>query len=191
MIPIKAFRVQPNGRWRVCFWRKGAKERSRDVVDWSDEASATARMEEFSRAGAEHCSAAPLYLLPDGSETTSCSLPPGSLYDWSWMHDKCPMPDGIFLCCVLPNKHHWLVDGRASNCGSPCMVCGVRYREHTDDAGHRYVDSVPAHRCWIRHGDPRTGNVHVDKNGLTCDAGAGSIQSGEWHGFLHNGMLHL
>ena len=36
---------------------------------------------------------------------------------------------------------------------------------------------------------PRTGNVHVDKSGDTCAAGAGSILIGGYHGFLHNGYL--
>jgi hypothetical protein len=34
---------------------------------------------------------------------------------------------------------------------------------------------------------PKTGRLHVDKNGNTCAAGAGSIITGKWHGFLHNG----
>lgn len=72
--------------------------------------------------------------------------------------------DGRHLYAVLPNKHHWDIDSRASNCGSP-------------------QDFI--HRCWIRHGEPP--NIHVDKDGLTCSAGAGSILSGDYHGFLHHG----
>ena len=45
------------------------------------------------------------------------------------------------------------------------------------------------HRCWVRHGRPEDGTLHVDKNGQTCAAGAGSIQTHNWHGFLHNGVL--
>jgi hypothetical protein len=67
---------------------------------------------------------------------------------------------------VLPNGHIWDVDGRASNCD---------------------MKEDRTHRCWVRHGDPP--NVHVDKNGHTCHAGAGSILSGNYHGFLHNGEL--
>jgi hypothetical protein len=46
------------------------------------------------------------------------------------------------------------------------------------------------HRCWVRHGRPEDGTLHVDKAGNTCRAGAGSIDTGKWHGFLHNGELH-
>jgi hypothetical protein len=46
------------------------------------------------------------------------------------------------------------------------------------------------HRCWVRHGDPDKGEpVHVDKAGHTCAAGAGSIATPGYHGFLHNGQL--
>lgn len=45
------------------------------------------------------------------------------------------------------------------------------------------------HKCWVRHGRPEDGTLHVDKNGHTCAAGAGSIVAGNYHGFLHNGHL--
>lgn len=80
--------------------------------------------------------------------------------------------DGRHLHCILPDgdlHHGWNIDGRASNCTLP------------DDT---------THRCWRRHGDPEKGErVHVDKNGETCNAGAGSIQSRDFHGFLHNGEI--
>lgn len=60
----------------------------------------------------------------------------------------------------------WVIDSRASNCGSP----------------YDYN-----HRCWIRQGVPP--HITVDKNGPTCSAGAGSIQCGDYHGFLQNGAL--
>jgi hypothetical protein len=72
---------------------------------------------------------------------------------------------GPVLCVRTPGGV-WRIDTRASNCGLP----------------YDYE-----HRCWVRHGEPP--NVHVDKNGLTCNAGAGSIQCGDYHGFLHNGEL--
>lgn len=99
---------------------------------------------------------------------TSRELPPGALYDAYWWHGIRKGPDGRSLVCVLPNGHHWHIDSRASNCGRP-----------DDDE----------HRCWVRHGEPPA--IHVDKNGNTCPAGAGSIQSGDWHGFLHHGVLHV
>lgn len=105
-------------------------------------------------------------------DTASGELEVGCLYYNTW-YPKTTYWDnqeGPHLMCVLPNGDHWVIDSRASNCTMP------------DDR---------THRCWVRHGDPETGVVHVDKNGHTCSAGAGSIQSGNWHGFLHNGELHL
>lgn len=107
---------------------------------------------------------------PDGRLYTLRTLPVGAMWNADWF-GKLPAytgPDGISLVVKLPNGNDWLVDGRASNCTLP-----------NDDV----------HKCWIRHGDPRTGNVHVDKQGNTCSAGAGSILSGNYHGFLHNGYL--
>jgi hypothetical protein len=74
--------------------------------------------------------------------------------------------DGLHLVVRLPNGHVWNIDHRASNC-----TMKLDYE----------------HRCWIRHGEPP--NITVDKNGLTCQAGAGSILAGDWHGFLRNGEL--
>lgn len=76
--------------------------------------------------------------------------------------------DGRHLMVVLPNGHVWDVDSRASNC---------TMKEDTE------------HRCWIRHGDPASNLVHVDKQGKTCAAGAGSIAVPGFHGFLHHGEL--
>lgn len=95
------------------------------------------------------------------------SAPPGAMWDAWWM----PWgrgPDGIHLMVRCPNGHDWHVDGRASNCTMP-----------DDDT----------HRCWVRHGDPRSGPVTVDKNGATCSAGGGSILADDYHGFLTNGQL--
>ena len=118
-----------------------------------------------------------LYGTPNGSWQ---GIPgPGEMYfaDWYGCEERggscihgwtnC---DGKHLIVHLPgDEHHWWdVDGRASNCTMP-------------------GDTL--HRCWVRHGDPATGVVHVDKNGLTCAAGAGSIASRAYHGFLHNGAL--
>jgi hypothetical protein len=117
----------------------------------------------------------PRYRRPDTGAIFDAlgSCPPGAMWDATWMHD-CrgayflggPNTDGRFLVVRLPNGNDWCIDSRASNCTKP------------DDEGHR---------CWIRHGDPP--NLTVDKNGITCDAGAGSIQSGNYHGFLRNGEL--
>lgn len=74
--------------------------------------------------------------------------------------------DGRHLFAVLPNGHHWDIDARANNCTLPHDT---------------------THRCWIRHGEPP--HTHVDKNGHTCQAGAGSIVAGNYHGFLHEGIF--
>ncbi len=62
---------------------------------------------------------------------------------------------------------------------------------------HQHLSSPPAvacrrlqprpHKCWIRHGTPP--DLTVDKNGVTCNAGAGSILVGDYHGFLVNGRF--
>jgi hypothetical protein len=78
-----------------------------------------------------------------------------------WNNDS-----GQHLHVILPNGHPWDIDTRASNCTMK------------DDRNHR---------CWIRHGEPP--NITVDKNGLTCAAGAGSIAAGGYHGFLRNGFF--
>ncbi len=99
---------------------------------------------------------------------------PGDMY---WMPDhrnaqgvvECHYWDnceGEHLHVVLPNGHHWDVDSRASNC--------TRKEDR-------------AHRCWIRSGEPP--RVTAGKSGNTCSAGAGSILSGNYHGFLRDGML--
>lgn len=99
-------------------------------------------------------------------------LQPGDAY-WSMPHES-PCTtwgncDGRHLLVILPDMSHWNVDGRASNC------------DMKDDR---------VHRCWVRHGRPEDGSLHVDKAGLTCHAGAGSILAHNgWHGFLHNGAL--
>lgn len=105
-------------------------------------------------------------------DTPSGQLEPGSMW-WSdhsgpdghrcmdW--DNC---DGRHLHVMLPNGHYWDVDSRANNCTLP------------DDR---------THRCWIRDGEPP--HVTAGKAGHTCTAGAGSIQAGDYHGFLQNGVL--
>ncbi len=99
-------------------------------------------------------------------DTPSGELEPGNLFWNTWY------PDNMFwdnhswphLMAILPNGYEWCIDSRASNCGMP------------DDR---------THRCWVRHGE--VPNIHVDKNGNTCNAGAGSIWIEDYHGYLHNG----
>jgi hypothetical protein len=99
-------------------------------------------------------------------DTPSGKLEPGCLY-WNESYPKNMYWDnqeGPYLMAVLPNGNHWCIDSRASNCTLP------------EDRFHR---------CWCRHGE--VPDITVDKNGITCSAGAGSIQSGDYHGFLRNG----
>lgn len=109
-----------------------------------------------------------LYRRKDtGALVTLRDAPPGAMWDAWWLHDLeggmlgGPTADGRVLMVKCPNGREWCIDGRASNCGSP-----------KDDK----------HKCWIRHGEPP--DLVVDKNGLTCSAGAGSIAAGDYHGFL-------
>jgi hypothetical protein len=100
------------------------------------------------------------------------TAPPGAMWFAEWMSDLAGgaflggRPADGWLVVRLPNGHDWMPDTRASNCTLP------------DDNDHR---------CWVRHGAPP--NVTVDKNGRTCAAGAGSIASGSYHGFLQAGQL--
>lgn len=138
--------------------------------------------------------------LDTGELVTLRDAPLGAM--WHVHNDGMLGPDGESLIVRIPKSHNWMVDARASNCDSPCKWCGVPYHSHKKESCSNpgnpqyawtvgtYEDSRPDHRCWVRHGDVRTGQVHVDKNGNTCGAGGGSIISPDgWHGFLHNGHL--
>lgn len=93
------------------------------------------------------------------------SAVPGALYDAPWYPEK--GPDGLALVAVCPDGHPWFIDGRARNCTLP-------------------DDNV--HRCWVRTGVPPL--LTVGKSGgPTCSAGAGSIDTGTWHGFLRDGQF--
>jgi hypothetical protein len=119
-----------------------------------------------------------IYVRPDTGEKMAWrDAPEGAMWYADWMiegmnredgNNMWRGPDGHCLIVRVPRKHDWMVDGIANNCT-------------------RKEDKI--HKCWVRHGDVRSGNVHVDKNGDTCAAGAGSILTGDWHGFLHNGFL--
>jgi hypothetical protein len=110
----------------------------------------------------------------------------GAMWNAYWLADWQHGPDGLNLMVVCPGGHHWNIDGKASNCDSPCQVCGKPYHECGGRNGHGFVDSRP-HQCWVRHGTPP--GLTVDKNGITCGAGGGSIATPNWHGFLRNGFL--
>lgn len=116
-----------------------------------------------------------LFRALDGTIVTWEDLKPGDMfflqnhYDDHHCHAGWSNCDGKHLHVVLPEGTHWDVDSRANNC---------TMRDDT------------VHRCWVRHGDPTKGEpVHVDKQGVTCHAGAGSIVVPGYHGFLHHGQL--
>lgn len=104
----------------------------------------------------------------DGKEYFLREPVPGMMYDADWLHDVPTYcgPDGRSLHVVCPDGHTWCIDSRASNCTLP---------QDND------------HKCWVRHGEAP--DLTVDKNGRTCAAGAGSIQTPKWHGFLRGGQL--
>lgn len=92
---------------------------------------------------------------------------PGALFRLRYMEDHkhwCGS-DGKSWAVITPGGE-WNIDSRASNCTMP-------------------EDNV--HKCWCRHGEAP--NFTVDKQGLTCQAGAGSIITGSYHGFLRGGKL--
>ena len=104
-----------------------------------------------------------------GEEHESCSgFEPGAMWyaSWYWKNSTWDNETEPHLIVRCPTRRDWGIDSRCSNCGSP-------------------EDKL--HRCWVRHGDPP--NITVDKNGLTCSAGAGSIALPDWHGFLRGGEL--
>ena len=77
--------------------------------------------------------------------------------------DNC---DDKHLMIVLPNNDLFDAHSRASNCAAK--------DERT-------------HRCWIIHGEPP--GITIDEAGDTCNCGAGSIVSGNWHGFIRDGKF--
>lgn len=124
----------------------------------------------------------------NGQEMILDEAPAGAIWNAWWMlrgdADRAG-PDGMYLMCKMPGDYDWAIDGRASNCDSPCKHCGKPYHVHPIE-GHHYEDARP-HKCWIRQGT--LPNITVGKNGITCGAGAGSIVVPGWHGFLINGEL--
>jgi len=117
-----------------------------------------------------------IYKRADTGEEVSIRVSePGMMWDAWWMPDCYKGADGRCLVVVCPDRHEWMIDGVASNCTM------------RDDRNHR---------CWVRHGEPP--NLTVDKDvrpettpsaATTCEAGAGSIQTSNYHGFLRGGVF--
>jgi hypothetical protein len=112
--------------------------------------------------------------IDTGEEFAYLDMPPGAIWEASWMAQPIN-GTGPTLVVKLPNGNEWMPGSRARNCGRP-----------GED-----------HDCWCVHGDAPA--LTVDKTPApgrtTCEAGAGSIGSGEpgtdryWHGFLRGGEL--
>lgn len=91
---------------------------------------------------------------------------PGAMYNAEWLAEQACWqgPDGMSIVVKCPDGKEWTIDARCNNCTLP-----------GDDV----------HKCWVRHGEPPV--LTVDKEGITCSAGGGSIDTGTYHGFLRNG----
>lgn len=108
-----------------------------------------------------------VYVDAAGKEFSLREPVAGMMWDAWWFGDDMKGPDGKCLVAVTPDLWEWMIDGPCSNCTMPT------------DRG----PFATAHRCWVRHGAPP--DLIVDKNGRTCAAGAGSIQTNHaYHGFL-------
>lgn len=111
----------------------------------------------------------PLREAPDGMVVLEPA--PGDCYYVEHKYTVCEWDncDDDHLTIVCPDGAWWDTCSRANNCT---------------------MKNDRTHRCWVIHGDPRKGERPTsDKNGHTCAAGAGSIQTARYHGFLVNGVL--
>lgn len=99
--------------------------------------------------------------------------PAGAMWFAPWFDDTWkPQLDHV-LCVRTPGRQaEWIVDSQASNCTLP-------------DDKH-----MEQHHCWVISGTTADlPNITVGKGGPTCSAGAGSVQTHSWHGFLRDGWL--
>lgn len=105
-----------------------------------------------------------------GEEFARRDIPAGGMWFDPWCDEFFQPQSEHCLTVMTPGGGEWQVDGPASNC---TMLEDRRQEKH---------------HCWLRHGIPP--DITVDKaGGQTCNAGAGSIQCGNYHGFLRNGHL--
>ncbi len=104
-----------------------------------------------------------------GAEMTLRDAPSGAMWFAPWMGQHWHPQLGEVVSVKLPDGTDWLPDMQAQNCTMP------------DDHGQE------RHHCWVMHGQPP--NLTIDKQGVTCAAGGGSIQSRAYHGFLTGGVL--
>lgn len=57
----------------------------------------------------------------NGQEMILDEAPAGAIWNAWWRADFESGPDGQCLCVRMPGDHEWCIDGRASNCDSPCV----------------------------------------------------------------------
>jgi hypothetical protein len=103
-----------------------------------------------------------------GQEMSISDAPAGAMWYSPWT-DRFHVPQSEHNLVVKTPGGEWQIDSQASNC--------LMKEDHKQEK----------HHCWIRHGEAP--NITVDQQGVTCGAGAGSIQCGNYHGFLRNGYL--
>lgn len=96
-------------------------------------------------------------------------IPGGGIQMAPWLDSMYHAQLGHCFNVKCPDGAWWCPDSRASNCTMP------------DDFKQE------RHHCWVIEGE--LPNISVGKKGPTCAAGAGSIQTGGWHGFLIDGWL--
>lgn len=108
-----------------------------------------------------------------GEEITGLNnAPVGAMWFADWLDDHYAVPQLEHVLVVKTPGGDWVVDGQSSNC---TLSDDVRQERH---------------HCWIIEGKlPDVKSISVTKNGNTCQAGAGSILIGNYHGFLRNGWL--
>ena len=124
----------------------------------------------FTTADPQQVFSESIYHRPDtGAAMSLRDALPGAMWWLTWMEGMFHPQLGASPLCVMTPGGEWVIDSRASNCTMP---------DDYDQARHH---------CWVAHGTPP--DVTVDKNGVTCAAGAGSIQAGSYHGFLRDGYL--
>jgi hypothetical protein len=104
-----------------------------------------------------------------GEEMTIREAPPGAMWWCDWMGTAWHPQLGRMFCVKLPDGTNWMPDTQANNCTMP--------EDH--DQAH--------HHCWVVTGE--LPHLTISKDGPTCGAGAGSIQSTNYHGFLRDGYL--
>lgn len=117
-----------------------------------------------------------IWIAGDGREMILRDAPAGAMFDAFWMRGWGSVNgDGPAWTVVLPGgspdgrTRTWHIGSEASNCT----------RKGED------------HDCWCCHGEAPV--LTVDKQPepgrSTCQAGAGSIATEDWHGFLRYGLL--